>query len=346
MRWNEPGAGLRISSLDGLRAVSILMVLLGHSAVHFVRTPLHRLQPFFDIASYVGVLVFFVISGYLITALLVREWDRTSRIDVKAFFRRRLFRILPASLFYIACISVLGHPSLRQTAIALSFTTTYFFQDAAMQFQHLWSLSVEEQFYLLWPLVFRMGKQSAKRYCWAVMIVAPMIRLLFFLTGVQAARHCFPAIADSLAAGCLLAFYEQPLRRFASIHLSTLWRFAVLASVTFGLASLLLTFPVFWIFLWGVIPCLTALCVIVAVQERFWLLNTKPIVGLGLLSYSLYLWQQPFLTHAGRFDFILVRLPLAFIVAYLCYRYVEKPMLRFRSKKPSDLRPAPALAVN
>lgn len=340
----DQGSGARIPSLDGLRAVSILMVLLGHSAVHFVKTPLHRLQPLFDIAAYVGVLVFFVISGYLITALLIKEWDRTSRIDVKAFFRRRVVRILPASLFYIACISVGGHPSMRQTVIALSFTTTYFFQSAAMQFQHLWSLSVEEQFYLLWPLVFRIGKQTAKRYCWAVMIVAPLMRLLFFETGVQAARQCFPAIADSLAAGCLLAFYEQPLRRFAAIHLLTLWRFTALSSVTFGFASLLLTFPVLWIFLWGLVPCMTAVCVIVAVQQRFWLLNTKPVVSIGLLSYSLYLWQQPFLTRAGRFDSILVRLPLAFVVAYLSYRFVEKPMLRFRSKKQPRL--IAALAVN
>lgn len=106
------------------------------------------------ILSYFGVTVFFVLSGFLITMLLLREYTRTSQIDLGGFYRRRAVRILPASLFYVTIILLLGHPSVIQSVFALTFTTSYFFRHAYLPLQHLWSLSVEEQFYFFVAIGF------------------------------------------------------------------------------------------------------------------------------------------------------------------------------------------------
>src|SRR5690242_6636368 len=181
----------RISSLDGLRAISIWAVLLGHSSAHFISTPLHLrwIRNGTALLSYFGVTVFFVISGFLITTLLLREYGRTSEINLGRFYRRRAFRILPASLCYIAIVLLLGHPSIVQDVVAFTFTTTYFFTKAYLPLQHLWSLSVEEQFYLLWPLVFATGVWNARRYCWVIMALCPLVRVALMHTGDAEYSH-------------------------------------------------------------------------------------------------------------------------------------------------------------
>jgi peptidoglycan/LPS O-acetylase OafA/YrhL len=107
----------RIPSLDGLRALSIAAVIMAHAGQHFETSFVHNyaVKYAFAILSYFGVTVFFVISGFLITTLLQREYLKTSRIDLGGFYRRRAARILPASLFYIAVILILGHPTFIQS---------------------------------------------------------------------------------------------------------------------------------------------------------------------------------------------------------------------------------------
>ena len=331
----------RIPSLDGLRALSITAVILAHSANHFVGSFIHThvIQYAFAVLSYFGVTVFFVISGFLITTLLQREYLNTSRIDLGGFYRRRAVRILPASLFYIGVVLILGHPTLAQSLYALTFTTTYFYNEAYKAMQHLWSLSVEEQFYLLWPLVFATGIRNARRYCWAILALSPLVRLALLRSGYTEYSHLAPAIADSVVAGCLLAFYQDKVRDFVRKYLLSTVSFVALGALTVLVAGLLYRSKL--VLLWGVIPCLIALIIGSAIERKGAFLNSAPVVWVGLLSYSLYLWQQPFLVFDGPLNILIVRLLLTFAMAYVSYRLVEQPMLRLRSRKPNA---APAKA--
>lgn len=325
----------RIASLDGLRALSIVAVILSHAAGHFGGAFLDSrlLRYLFATLGYFGVTVFFVISGFLITTLLQREYLKTSRIDLGGFYRRRAVRILPASLFYIAVILILGHPTFVQSLYALTFTTTYFSGEAYKPLQHLWSLSVEEQFYLLWPLVFATGLRNARRYCWVILALSPVVRLVLYRDGYAEFFHCAPAIADSIAAGCLLAFYQDDVRSFVRKYLMATTSFLALVVATILIAGEL--YRAHLVLLWGAVPCLLALITCAAIERKGAILNSAPVVWIGLLSYSLYLWQQPFLVFDGPLNNLPARLLLTFVTAYASYRLVEQPMLRLRSRKPT-----------
>ncbi len=329
----------RIPALDGLRGLSIWAVLLAHVSAHFPGTPLdaHFAHMVLAQLGYFGVTVFFVISGFLITFLLINERTRSAPISWRGFYRRRAIRILPAFLLYFGAVLTVGHPTLAQQAYSFTFTTSYFFQQAYPPLQQLWSLSVEEQFYLAWPLLMLLGARTAERACWAVLVISPLLRLLLKHVGYPEYGHFAPAILDSIAAGCLLAFHRIRLRDFAARYLASNWAFAALGAVTLLLAEMVYGYDL--VLLWGLIPCLVVLVIAAAIERKDWILNNGPIAWSGLLSYSLYLWQQPFLTLDGPWHFMSVRLLLTFAAAYLSYRFVEQPVLKALSSSPR-IRPA------
>jgi peptidoglycan/LPS O-acetylase OafA/YrhL len=326
--------------LDGLRGISIWAVMLAHASAHFRQTPLHGhlLHSALSNLSYFGVTVFFVISGFLITSLLLKEYSRSSRIDLRHFYHRRAIRILPASLLYIGVILGLGNATKAQSVYALTFTTSFFFRQAYTPLQQLWSLSVEEQFYLLWPLVFLLGVRSARRCGWTVMALCPLLRMFLKHRGYPEIEHLAPAIADSIGAGCLLALYYDKVRAIVSRYFVSGVGFLLLC-----IASLVVSEVVFrynTVALWGVVPCMIALIISAAIERRDGILNSGPLVWSGLLSYSLYLWQQPFLVLDGPLNFLSARIAAVFAVAYLSYRFVEQPalaVLRRAAKEGAEL---------
>ena len=137
---------MRIPSLDGLRAISIILVLLAHlsGTRHFVKSGV------FEIYGNVGVRIFFVISGYLITLLLLKEHERTATISLRDFYIRRAYRILPAAYVFMLPVILWYARSLNRVTIlaAVTYTSNYIHVGNWI-LGHLWSLSVEEQFYLL-----------------------------------------------------------------------------------------------------------------------------------------------------------------------------------------------------
>ena len=287
---SKPAA--RIPSLDGLRGLSIWLVMLAHASGHFAGTSstVRALHGFFAPAAYFGVTAFFVISGFLITSLLLKELDSTGRLDLARFYRRRAVRILPAALFYIAAILLFCKVTAAQALYAVTFTTSYFYDHAAIALQQLWSLSVEEQFYLLWPLALSFGARRAKRYCWLIIFISPLLRTVLKYHGYTQSAHLAPAIADSIACGCLLAFWERPLREWARRHLRSTPVFLTLCCFTAAVAAVLYRRDL--VLLWGLVPILQAGIIAAAIERQDKVLNAGPLVGSGLLSYSLYLWQQ------------------------------------------------------
>jgi len=322
----------RIASLDGLRAISITMVIIGHFWTH----------PTARILANLGVHVFFVVSGYLITSLLQSERARYGTVSLPAFYRRRAFRIFPAAYAYILIIALLVPSSRGSLLYALTYTVSYKLDATAVQFMHLWSLSIEEQFYLLWPFVLAFAFRRRAIVAWSAMVFAAAFRLIVALHPAH-----FPPMyqqysplgaMDSLAAGCLLAIYEPIVQKKcawmaqvpAIVIAMPLTAWVLSMSLFGGLASTL----------WGIVPLMIALSVFLLVKRRPWILNNQLAVGIGVLSYSLYLWQQPFsLEH--NFG-ITASLLLIFGCALASYFLVEKPMLAIsasmnsKNSQPSD----------
>ena len=156
----------RIPSLDGIRATAILFVISAHIWSRLVGPSGASLGASLLLAAF-GVHVFFVLSGYLITRLLQEEHERTGRTNLAAFYRRRCFRIFPAAFTYILIVALLSPVARPGLLYALTYTVSYHLNKTPFIFVHLWSLSVEEQFYLLWPLALVLG---FRRRAWIRMV--------------------------------------------------------------------------------------------------------------------------------------------------------------------------------
>lgn len=336
----------RIPSLDGIRALSILIVILGHAS-DSLNSPAW-LRRFGHLGNY-GVRCFFVISGYLITTLLLKELDKSGRISINNFYARRALRIFPAAFTYIGIIAICSWFHLLRLkpwdlVCAITYTINYRYNPAHW-FRHLWSLAVEEQFYLLWPgLLWLAGRKTAKRAALASIVLAPAIRLLmvsYFHASDSALTKHFEAVADTLAIGCLLAMYYDRLgnsswyRKFQSSPV--FWMFSLACLI--GGNGLYLIRPVFFYVLGQSLANLgTVLCIDWAIRNHekgvAVLLNTRPMVYIGLISYSLYLYQNAFLNMD--WDSWFSRLPqnLVFIViaALFSYYCVEGPFQRLKDR--------------
>jgi len=334
-----PAEGRRIQSLDGLRAISIALVLLGHLAG---TQGFGHLDLGIGDYAHLGVTVFFVISGFLITGLLLSD-ERRGKISLKLFYARRCLRLFPAAYAYIAILfgfTLAGKLHLTESDFwhAATYTVNYL-ADASWQVGHLWSLSVEEQFYLLWP--FALVALGSRRAIWAavaMIVLGPLGRAdsIFFMQGKH--LNAFPMVADSLAAGCLLArmrgwlerqgWYTQLFRPVPSFVL------LVMVLLTNRLAgyALVLIFGTSLINIAVAILIHRSVC-----RSDDWagqVLNWKPISFIGVLSYSLYLWQQPFLNRhsTGWVNAFPQNLGLAVAAALASYLLLEKPLLKLRHR--------------
>jgi peptidoglycan/LPS O-acetylase OafA/YrhL len=336
-----PRVGGRIPSLDGLRALSIALVLLAHltGTRHFAAIPeLGRWQ-----LGNLGVRVFFVISGFLITTLLLEEVDRTGTVSLGQFYLRRMFRIFPA--FYVFCLVLFVLERTQIIALrpgdltaAVTYTMNYH-HDRSWYAGHLWSLSVEEQFYLFWPaILFFAGPRGGLRVAAMVVLAAPSLRLAMGLwpslrPGIG---ETFPSVADALATGCVLAGLRPWLTRSSRwqrfFHAPLFW----LAPLAVAACARNPSARLDWLV--GETVMNVGIAVIIEKTIRMphdllgRVLNARPLVVIGTMSYSLYLWQQLFLNRRGSaavhsFPWNLL---LVGLVALASYYLVERPFLRMR----------------
>jgi len=340
---NQPGNNQRLHSLDGLRAVSILLVIIGHIA-GTVNAPTW-LTPFHNLGNF-GVKIFFVISGFLITLLLLEELRSNGVISIRGFFIRRFFRIFPAFYFYIMCIVVansFGLIDLMRGDVfhAASYTMNYH-HERAWALNHTWSLAVEEQFYLLWPmLLFVLGVRRALTCALIFVLVAPLIRVGMWY-GLDASPSAmtreFQAVGDALATGCLLAVIHH---RGWSIPgwFRTAWFILVpLSLFAFPVLLYKIDSGLFYIFGQSYVNIAAALviwrCISVNQGPAYHCLNNRLVTWLGALSYSLYLWQEPFLNSWSTAWFASwpINLILALVCAIASYYLIEQPILKFKNR--------------
>jgi peptidoglycan/LPS O-acetylase OafA/YrhL len=344
-------ADRRIPSLDGIRAISILMVCYGHlSGTRHFPVAISQYGRWCGDVAHLGVLVFFVISGFLITSLLVSERATTGAISLKRFYLRRIVRIFPAFYAFIlvmAIATLLGvvHLTGRDFAYALTYTVN-FESDRALQTGHLWSLSIEEQFYLLWPLTLLVLRgRRALIVALAAIFTGPLVRLAIREWTFHVDPHAlngmvtsFPAMFDYLAAGCALALLRPWL-------LTRTWYLRLTASPWLALAiplallinrmgshpmAILLGSPVLNVCIALLVESSTRHASSLA--GRF--LNWKPVAFLGVLSYSLYLWQLPFLDHQSSAwtSAFPQNLMFVFLAALSSWLLIERPCVRLRGR--------------
>jgi peptidoglycan/LPS O-acetylase OafA/YrhL len=348
---SEVSGGARIATLDGLRAVSIALVVFAHCC----GTGLVPMNPCGHVAADLGVRTFFVTSGFLITTLLMRELRSQGRISLKRFFTRRCLRIFPAFYCYIAVLSLLaivGVVALDAADLARAGTYTMNFRaERPWVVGHLWSLAVEEQFYLLWPLIIvLLGLRRAALAACAAIACAPLLRLAawYFVPSARALTdQAFPCVFDTLAVGCCLAIVRDRLERSERYRAWQESRW-FLPSCLASLCCLFVSRPWFELGVATTIANVSiALCIHWTVTHPARLLprvlESRPLVWLGALSYPLYLWQQPFLNRhvASSFTAFPLNIALAISAAAVWYYVAEGRLVALRRTTTVMIVPAP-----
>lgn len=335
-----------VPALDGVRAVAILGVVIFHAF------------PDLCPGGFAGVDVFFVLSGYLITGILRRSIE-AGDMSLLAFYERRARRILPALVVMLAAVTALAllimMPSdlerfgtsvvgaSMSCANILFYRSINYFEPASslLPLLHTWSLSVEEQFYVLFPLVLMFAYRLARKRVPEVVLAFFLGSLAVSVLGAErfptGSFFLLPTRAWELCAGALLAWGRLPVLNAPALREAT-------AAV--GVAMMLTTYAVVdvgipWPGTWALLPCAGAALTILAVTGGpTWtarLLACPPMVGIGLISYSLYLWHWPLLAlqeyvAAGAPPSnvrVLGCLVIAFAMAWLSWRWIEQP---FRTK--------------
>lgn len=317
--------------LDGLRAVAVALVIGVHLWPRGV-VP----------GGFVGVDLFFVLSGYLITTLLVAELDASGGVALGRFLGRRMVRLAPAMLLVVAAVMALGLAS-GVAAVATVLYVADFTSADGMEMGALgpmWSLAIEEQFYLAWalavPLVWRMRRPVP--FLAALVALVVVWRSWLIVTSDAAVYFRPDTRADGLLAGCALAFVLAR-RDWSPGRLVPVGWAIVVACVLLGLPSLLY-------------PAMTFAGVVLVAQARTaGGVLAHPVLGwIGKRSYGIYLWHYPLYILCYQYlgaDAWRVALPLTVLVAAVSYAFVEMPMrlrLRDRLERGGHVRPASAVS--
>jgi peptidoglycan/LPS O-acetylase OafA/YrhL len=323
----------RWPALDGLRGIAILLVLAAHLDIIHVY-----------VAGMVGVTLFFVLSGFLITYLLLDEVSDTGGVDLKAFYGRRALRLFPALAVYLVGIallmSILGIdlPIWDMSWPPAVYLANYV-QIAGHDIyahRHLWSLAVEEHFYLVWPVLVLLG--ATKRLRLLGLVLAGLVAWRFAV-GSQStmwAYHATDTNAYALGLGCLLAAAHHRGWRIR-LHRRTA-EVGVILLVVLCLVPVTGVDHLYSIGVWlpPLASLLASVCVLAAVEQRPHFLNGATIRWFGGVSYALYLWHAPLLQIPFFHATALTRLAavaLAIAIAWMSWRWVEAPILRSKLRQ-------------
>lgn len=343
-------SGSRIPGLDFLRAIAVLLVLTDHSG-------LPNIGPLVVFNGGIGVEIFFVLSGFLITGILMAEIDKTGGIGLLAFYRRRAARLLP--IFYAYMAFGLVYLTLRHMPIpwgAVGASAGYFlnyyqaFTGAQAHFlSHCWSLAVEEQFYFIWPfLLIFIRKQQ-----WSVVksllvgiglvwVLRPTLMLVFNVPDEYLYR-ALETRADHLAMGCLLAVllrspdWQQRFEQIARVPFILL----LLSALLLVSSTLQTTYFYKYSVGYALEPVVMAILIPVVVlkaMQQGWIsrvINARLFILIGQASYGMYL-MHPILMHpvrnlvklkTGSFELgVFASIALLTLIAHLSYRYFEEPV--------------------
>jgi peptidoglycan/LPS O-acetylase OafA/YrhL len=338
-----------VPELDGLRGIAIIAVL-----VH------HQLTPFSLSGGFLGVDLFFVLSGFLITSLLLDEFEKTGSISLRNFYIRRVLRLGPAlALYLLACLVVSYHRQLTSVTnqikliiIALLYSTNWRLAlgwDATLDpTAIIWSLSIEEQFYLVWPLLvigalaFKLKRRVVLTGLVLTILAVMLHRYLLLDQALPLTRLYYgtDTRADALLVGCLLALL--PIKAISVRAKRWLNLAGVFSAAVLGYLIVVSNFGDWFLYRGGftVVAVLAATLIFVAVNSPprllSVLLNSNPLRWFGRISYGLYLWhwlvvQNTSLWYLGYWE-PWARLAIALGIASASFYLVERPFNRLKSR--------------
>jgi peptidoglycan/LPS O-acetylase OafA/YrhL len=340
-----------LPSLNGFRAISILLVLLDHFTFNYS----HKFEYKILLIGNLGVNIFFVISGFLITTLLLKEKVSTGNISLKKFYIRRFFRIIPVSYLYIIVLLILNH-FFNLNISLLGFIGAFLFLGNIGLFHnnwytsHYWSLAFEEQFYLVFPFIL---KKNFKFYVWFLLMMLLVVFVLRQFEFVEL-KNTNPILyrfqylkevtfyLDGIIIGSLFSILTiknmLPVKQFLAhktiIHiilvpLIVLIHCGYLPVLNNTANSYVSSVMIGILILSNIQP---------ATDPIFKLLNNRLINYIGILSYSIYIWQQlfvynqPWKDHIAGSDTIWINVLLLMLVAYVSYNFYEKQFLKLKER--------------
>lgn len=324
---SAPVKTARIPALDGWRGIAILLVLLEH---YRPQTATADLAPRLNSLGIHGVTIFFVLSGYLITTTLLNEYRASGSISLPAFYIRRLFRLMPAAWCYLALLVTI-HWISRQDLLACLFFLRNFIRPVHTCTEHFWSLSIEEQFYLVWPLLLLVTMRRNRRTPFYLAATASVIFAIWKafdysqLAGIYSPKYFWTQYhADALLVGCagaLLPWTFTPSKKSRIISMASL------IALAFCVIYLRKVIPLYESILIAVCIQATATGHIKIVQK---ILDAGPLKIIGQASYSIYVFQQPVL-------FLRTADPLTMVMKWLVaigfgvfmYAVAESPIRKY-----------------
>lgn len=315
-------------ALDGLRAVAVGMVFYVHAFPH------HRF------AGGLGVDVFFVISGFLITRILLKEYRRDGRIRLLRFWGKRALRLYPAiiivcvafAVFFVILRGTITVPLMKMSAIALTYTSNIWMTVTGEYMGHLthtWSLAMEEQFYLLWPLLLLLLLRFRHPAIIVAALTASGLAVWVFM-GVEQPYN--PLVkTGGLLMGCLIAFLveKRPWQNTPLAYVSIVVVVAMLVAEYAGVLTRQWTLPVV-----TVATAFIVLHVAFGKSPIVSLLSTRVMVHLGVLSYGLYLWHYIVLSalfmmgYPYGFGMAAFAAVFTYVGAAASFYLIEKPLMR------------------
>ena len=336
----------RFGSLDGLRAISILAVIWHHAAPKWVGATL------IDIGTY-GVTLFFAISGFLITTLLLRERDKNGRIDLKAFYMRRVLRILPlyygVLLLYIIVVAVLEKDAVARQGFFhnlpyfATYTSNLFVPlDGRVIFYFSWSLAAEEQFYLVWPPLLYLAARNSR-----ALIILTVVLIAVILDRILVS-HLLGFVPIAIVGGSLLAVVLHTKKGFQVLQQFLGRKWSVLIVLTALVIALSLVAPTIIIHLLMVL--LVGCSVIREDHPIARPLSLKWVSYIGQISYGMYMLHMLCLNavnkglgfigwNNGGFEVFFLTVLVSILVAGLSFKYYESYFLKLKDRFNTVVRP-------
>ena len=359
---DTPGGRGHLPILDGLRAIAVLFVLWQHVPTHMPGYPAWLHYAGLIGPGGLGVHIFFVLSGFLITRILLFEQEKG--MPLRRFMLRRLLRIFPIYYLLLLIVWVSGNHSEGLFYCALYVSNFWFIFGAntasAADLQHTWSLCIEEHFYLLWPLVvaFLSRDAACRVLVWVILPLSIASAPLGWLWTSDAQQFKFWTMYSStvqflpLGLGCLLAFGERHLvdcpNRYLTLGSALIFAGALCSSVAYALLPFLwfqappLIAEAYWPLLdvaYTTLIPFGVVMVAIAAQNANWLgwLKFAPLRGVGRISYGLYLYHLPIFhglvdRAAPTGGQVLLAVVLSFAAATVSYFVIERPLLRYGAR--------------